>query len=370
MIDNLHQNEKWVNTLAITPRLDDNWDKVELHNKVMEGGYPNAWGARIPIYSKWNVPLLKTLLHGYHDQELTMWLTYGWLISRPPYWPDPMLTFSNHASTTDYPEEMERYINKERGRDAIAGPFPEIPFTSRIGLSPLSTRAKCNSQEHRIIMDLSWPPGQSVNDGIAKNQYLGFNTKLTFPTVDVIAKRVMELKQGSSEEIELFKIDLSGYFRQIPLDPGDYSLLCFSWNKEFYFDLVSPQGLRSAPYFAQRLSNAISYVHNSMNYFLFNYIDDFIGCEYKSEIHDSFELFQQTLHDIGLVEVKGKRVSLTGVLNCVGTLVDARKCELRVLPERLTDLSDELRHWEKRKKCSLKQLKSLIGKLQFVCTVV
>ena len=86
---------------------------------------------------------------------------------------------------------------------------------------------------------------------IKKDQFMGFNATLTFPRVDALAKRVAELGTGAF----MFKID---FFCQLPIDPGDYSLLCFSWKGKVYFDKVSPQGLRSAPFFAQCTSNAIS----------------------------------------------------------------------------------------------------------------
>ena len=38
--------------------------------------------------------------------------------------------------------------------------------------SPFMTRAKPNSDRRRVIIDLSWPLGASVNAGIDKNAYL------------------------------------------------------------------------------------------------------------------------------------------------------------------------------------------------------
>ena len=197
---------------------------------------------------------------------------------------------------------------------------------------------------------------------------MGFTDKLTFPTVDVIARRVAEF--GTDQVVLLFKIDLSGYFRQLPLDPGDYSLMCFTWNDEVYFDVVLPMGLRSTPYFAQRVSNAIKYVHNSMGYFLFNYMDDFIGAEGAEKVNTSFTALQHTLRDVGIAEAKEKRVQPTHKLNCVGTLVDTESRMLEVLPERLVKISSELSQWKGRKTCTLKELQQLIGKLQFICAVV
>ena len=48
------------------------------------------------------------------------------------------------------------------------------------------TRSKPNSDRRRIIVDLSWPQGSSVDAGIDKFPYLNSAFALTFPTVDDI----------------------------------------------------------------------------------------------------------------------------------------------------------------------------------------
>ena len=79
---------------------------------------------------------------------------------------------------------------------------------------------------------------------------MGFLAKLTFPKTDEFAVRIFQLGPGCL----MFKIDLSRYFHQIPLDPGDYSLIGYIINGEIYFDKVLPMGMRSAPYIAQRIT--------------------------------------------------------------------------------------------------------------------
>ena len=97
----------------------------------------------------------------------------------------------NHAGAKLYPAAITNYINTELKEGAIMGPFTLSPFTNRIGVSPLSTRPKRNSQNKiRIIMDLSFPPGRSVNDGIEKDSYCGWSIKLVYPTIDTLAKRI------------------------------------------------------------------------------------------------------------------------------------------------------------------------------------
>ena len=339
---------------------------VALHEQVKEKGYPNAWNAQIPVKSSWNLEMFESLLVNYTEMDVIQWLRYGWPVSRPPNWPDPQPVMKNHKGATDFPDDMERYIRKELEKGAIAGPYDQVPFKSRVGISPLSTREKRESSERRVIMDLSWPPHFSVNDGIGKDQFMGFRVTLTFPTIDCMAKRISEI----GCEAMMFKIDFSRYFRQLPIDPFDYSLLSFSWAEKVYVNVMAPMGLRSAPFFAQKVSDAIAHVHKSMGYYIFNYIDDFLGAEHRKCIWDSFRLFQRTIEDIGVEASREKTVEPTSRINCVGTLVDAENMTISVILTRLEELHRELESWMGRVWTTEKEVQRLAGKLQFVCICV
>ena len=345
---------------------EERFAPVKLCQKVLELGFPNAWQAKIPIAVKWNVELFDSLLQNYADRDIIPFMRYGWPVSRPPNWPDPTPTFSNHAGATRHPEAMNKYITKELMHGAIAGPFDYPPFISRLGVSPLSTREKKESPDRRVIMDLSWPPGRSVNDGIGKNQFLGFQTKLQFPTIDVMARRIWELGPTAL----MFKVDLSRFFRQIPLDPAEYSLMCFTWGGKVWFDLVSPMGLRSAPYFAQRISNAIKFIHNEAGYFLFNYIDDFLGAELPIQIEASFSLFKRLLNNLNIDQSAEKEVRPTDEITCIGVLVSAKEQLLKVTPDRLQSLWVELHAWTTPRLATLREVQVLLGKLQFVSACI
>ena len=90
--------------------------------------------------------------------------------------------------------------------------------------------------------------------------------KLTFPKTDEFALRIYQLGLGCF----MFRVDVSHYFRQIPLDPGDYVIIGYIIDGEIYFDKVLPMGMRSASYIAQRITNAIAHIHRKMAYFLLN----------------------------------------------------------------------------------------------------
>ena len=72
------------------------------------------------------------------------------------------------------------------------GPFKIPPFNS-LHCSPMLTRPKVGSTNSRVIVDLRWPHGKSVNDMVCNNVYLGTNFKLKFPSVDDITARVQKL---------------------------------------------------------------------------------------------------------------------------------------------------------------------------------
>ena len=98
----------------------------------------------------------------------------------------------------------------------------------------------------------------------------------------------------------MFKADFTRYFHRLSIDPSDYSLLYFTWKGKVYFNVVSPRGMRSAPYFSQPTSNALRSIHSSLGYYLFNYIDDMLGAEFQLKVWDSFHLLLNTIRDIGI----------------------------------------------------------------------
>ena len=69
---------------------------------------------------------------------------------------------------------------------------------------------------------------------------------------------------------------------------------------QLYFDQVLPMGMRSAPYIAQRLTDAIRYIHEKIGYFLLNYVDDFLGAEHKDKVQQALQHLTQLLEDINI----------------------------------------------------------------------
>ena len=228
-----------------------------LYNVVKSTGVPNYKQAKIPLPHKLNIAQWRSYLRNYHDIQVCEFLEYGWPMD---YTPSQLLMRAdqNHQSARAYPQHVETYLDKELRCGALMGPCN----SAGLQISPLMSREKRNSQSRRIIMDLSWPPGASVNDGIPKDTYLGEPFKLTLPTVDDVVNLIREHGHGCY----LYSQDLERAHRQLRSDPLDWPLLGLEWDNKYYFDVAVPFGIRNGAMACQRTTNAICFIHRLDNY--------------------------------------------------------------------------------------------------------
>ena len=335
-------------------------------HRVMSTNQPNVLGIRIPLRTAWNLAALTDLLKNYHDQFLLQLLTFGFPIARNYHAPPPCPNYINHAGAINHKQHIEAYIQKEIALQATIGPFSLPPFLGNIGISPLSTPEKKGCTDRRVIMDLSFPPGRSVNDLIDKTIYMGQHIKLTYPTIDALAERVASIGQGAL----LWKRDLKRAFRQIPVCPGDYSLLGWRWQNQLYFDIKMPMGLTSAAYCCQRITNAIAHIMEQAGFFVVNYLDDFGSAEPTHLAAQSFDHLSQIFQVIGVQEAPEKASPPSTIMTFLGIQINTESMTLQVDPEKLTEISKLLAFWLNQVVFTRKDLERLVGKLQFKAVCV
>ena len=152
-------------------------------------------------------------------------------------------TLQNHASAVQHGEHIDHYIDTELGQRALLGPFKGPPVASTY-ISPLMMRLKKDSIHRRVIMDLSWLPGESVNDGVDVECYMGVDAHVHLPTVQFMEDKLLELGPGPY----MYKTDLARGYRQLRVDPSDWPLLGFQHKGEFlpgYMPSLWTKNLRS-----------------------------------------------------------------------------------------------------------------------------
>ena len=199
-------------------------DIISTHLMVRESGLPHFLKRRIPVGSNLKVDRWRFHLTDYWDQQLPDLLEYGFPIDFNRDCP-LVSTFVNHTSALQNAKHVNNYLTKGLQYKAIIGPFLKPLFP--IHISPQMTRDKQDSAQKKTIMDLGWPKGFSVNNGVNKNVYLHTPYLLNYPSIDNITDSLCKLRPTA----QLFKIDISRAFWQIKVNSVDIDLLGLKFHR-------------------------------------------------------------------------------------------------------------------------------------------
>ena len=335
-----------------------------IYNAVSRTGKYNYKGARIRVPSGLCIEAWESYLSDYTDQNLVSFLAYGWPVNHDRTTP-LQSTFVEHPSAAQHARHVDFYLKTELSFQALAGPFQGPPVPN-FHASPLMTRPKKDSDNRRVIVDLSWPDGAAVNDGIPTDWYLDGPANIRLPTVEYMEQRILSLGPGAF----LYKTDLARGYRQLRVDPTDWPLLGFTHNGVFYMDVCPPFGLRSSALFMQRTSEAISYVHRKAGYISRPYLDDFGGAEAtRAEAHRALTSLQAILNDLGVREAVHKVCGPAQRMIWLGLLYDTLEMTISIPPEKMEEIMCLIEQWSGKKRATLKEIQSLLGTLQFVAGV-
>lgn len=341
-----------------------------MHDQIcLSGGY-NFEGCRFSLNTKINLDYLRFMLTDYHDTDICEMLEFGFPIGylgKIQHQANSSIKFvKNHKGAKDYPVKIQKYLLKEKQYGAVLGPFENNPFICNVGISPLNSVPKKDTPERRIILDLSYPEGESVNDFISKDFYLGEKVNLSYPGVDDLVDIVKQKGKGCL----LFKRDLKRAYRQFPIDPGDASLLGYSFNGKIYFDKILSMGCRSSCHIAQRITSCISYICSILDISVKKYLDDFAGADTPDKAWHSYLELANVLRYTGLEESIEKACDPSTNMVFIGVLFNSENLTLKVTPERLVEILNLVNLWLRKETATLKELQSLLGKLNFVAHCV
>lgn len=147
-------------------------------------------------------------------------------------------------------EAINEYILKGIQAQRIAGPFDDPPLTNFV-TSPLGIVPKSEVGKYRVIHDLSFPEGQSVNTYIPRE-----NSEVQYDTIDKVISLVQYFGRGAF----MAKSDIKDAFRIVPIHPSDYHLLGFTWKSKYYYDRCLPMGASSSCKIFEELSQALVWI--------------------------------------------------------------------------------------------------------------
>ena len=170
--------------LLLRPKIIENvWvdrlDDARVYETVRAFGIPNYRGARIKINPTFHPETWLEMLQGYDDLLIIDFMNYGWPAGYEST-STPVLGLPNHSSGLKHPKAVRDYLQKESDHHAILGPFTSPPFQWHRS-NPIMVRPKKDKDKFRVILDMSFPLGTSVNSHIPKLSFDGAPYKLKLP---------------------------------------------------------------------------------------------------------------------------------------------------------------------------------------------
>ena len=144
---------------------------LRAHDIVRRMGLPNYKGVTIEVNISLNRDVWHYILKEYHGPQLFDYLCFGFPlnVNYGTFWYNSEI--ANHASATNFPQDVDIYIQTELQHNTLTGPFKTMPFKP-FHCSPLLSRPQ-EGDSRRIIVNLSYSEGNSAHSNILKDEYDG-----------------------------------------------------------------------------------------------------------------------------------------------------------------------------------------------------
>ena len=271
---------------------------------------------------------------------------------------------SNNRSATSRPDAVSRAIQLELARGHTYGPF-RIPPLPHFRVNPLSAREKPDGSV-RLLLDMSQPTGQSINDGISRVEF-----SVSYTSLDE-AVRLIFVNGGQGAL--LAKADVKHAFRLVPVRRDQWQLQGFCWAGHFYFDTRLVFGSRSSPRIFNDFADCLTwlFVRHSGNVAIRHYLDDFfaIGPRGSDACHRAYHSFLDVSRQLGVPLAPSKCLPPATRLELLGVILDTDAMTVSLPPAKLAAILDLLRALRSRDKCTKRELLSVGGKLAHAATCV
>ena len=222
------------------------------------------------------------------------------------------------------------------------------------------TREKSTPGERRIIVDMSYPMGASVNSGIPRREFLSEPHSYSLPAVSQVGDVISKLGTGAF----LWSVDVSRAYRQLRTDPLSTALFGIVFGDAFFVDVALPFGCRSSGAACVCVTNAICDIMTQEGFTVIVYVDDFIGIEANYDLayrafNRMIELCKELCFDLS----PNKSVPPTKSSVWLGFAIDIEHMTLSIPDVKLQAVLKECERWLVRDRTTRKALQQLAGRL-------
>lgn len=270
----------------------------------------------------------------------------------------------NLKSAIQHADVVDKKLAKECKLLRVIGPFPTLPELDGAKISPLGAVPKKTAEDYRLIRHMSFPEGESVNDGIPPE-----NSTVHYATIEDATKAIKAIGPA----VWLAKVDVEAAFRIMPVCPDDKPLLCFHWRDEYYMDATLSMGCSSSCKLFESFSTALEWI--AMKKLgarkVIHVIDDFLfmAATYQKCLQDKGG-FEAMCAEIGVPLAPEKACGPATTLDFLGITIDTIKQETRMPLDKINKARYMIEEMLGCTKTRLRNIQSLVGFLNFVCRVI
>ncbi len=279
--------------------------------------------------------------------------------------PGPLVSAKRNCSSAFRGAEIiDKYLEEEIKAGTVAGPFSSPPYASmhvnRFGIIPKSVPGK-----YRLITDLSFPSGKSVNDLIPD-----IEASVFYAGLPEAVSKIVRLGKGAL----LAKFDISRAYRLLPVHPQLRHLLGMHWKGKYFIDLALPFGLRSAPSIFTRFADVLEAILSQQGKVrhVQHYLDDFLilAPPKTNQCQQDLDKSLSICASLGVPIAAGKTEGPSTAITYLGFVLDTDSMELRLPEDKLAKIRSHLAAWVNRKRGTKRELLSLLGLLQHCCQAI
>ncbi len=272
--------------------------------------------------------------------------------------PPESYSFYNHPSALQHKKQVSEMIATRVAKGIIAGPFG-LPPPGLI-VSPIAAIPKKGVSKVRIIHNLSYPLGDSVNSNIERKHCF-----VTYETLDDCLSIITRLGKGTL----MAKADLEDAYNILSIHESDLKFLGFTWEGAFYFGTTLPMGAAISCREFEFLPTAVQWI--LQNKFqvkdMSHILDDFMffGPPNSPQCKRNLNTFMILADSLGLPIKKAKTIWPTTNLELHGLTVDTETMQLRIPADKVAKAVEMIDALLPLSKVTLRQIQSIAGLLSF-----
>lgn len=278
----------------------------------------------------------------------------------------------NHRLKVGSKLDLWNKVMAEVKEKRYIGPLKEsqIPWANFIQ-SPLSlVNKKGNKDKFRLVFDLSYPAGDSVNYHTPEHL-----KRTSYFDVDHAIKNSIQAGPGCYYTTA----DFSAAFRQLPLKRSHWRWLvmkaqCPIDGRTYYFvdkNLCFGSGVSCSIF--QRVSNAVAFISQKINNTLrpTNFLDDFLQVERTKKLSwRSLRNYRSLCKKISFPLSEEKTTLPTQIVVFLGMLLNSVTQTVSIPVEKRNKALTQIDNLLRTKVTTVKYLQQLTGLLNFICRAV